>query len=330
MTIGIVVLNWRNAHETIACLSAVELLEDSDHHTYLVDNGSGDGSVETLESWITDRASAPSPLGRQLGPTRVTLIRSASNRGYAGGNNLGIAAALADGCEGVWVLNNDTLPEPESLSAIRRTASGRGGVGVVGSCLVEMDDPATIQCVGGGSYSWPSSRTTLIGRGAPRTARHAISIAQLSFISGAAMYLPRAAIDTVGALDERYFLFSEEMDYAERCRARGLELRVSRDAIVRHRNGASTGASSSIALRSPMAAYYSTRSVIKLTRRFRWWLLPPVVATRTGLGVLMALTGAATTAAATWRGVLAGLGFGGGRYAGDLAEAPNSRDGETS
>lgn len=307
MTIGVVILNWRNAEETIQCLASVELLEDDDHITYVVDNGSDDGSVESLEVWMGTRPPLQGQTDLEIGTHRFVLIRSRTNRGYAGGNNLGIAAALADGCEGVWILNNDTRPQPTALTAIRRTASENSNAGVIGSCLVEYEDPETIQCLGGASYSWVSSRTQLLGRGTPVAGRHDVSIERLSFISGAAMYLSRDVIRQVGLLDERYFLFCEEMDFAERCRAHGRLLYVSFDSIVRHKFGASLGSNRSIKRRSVVAAYHATRSVMLLTRRHRPWLIPPVVVARMWLGVVMAVRGAMGASLATWRGLVAGL-----------------------
>ena len=102
--VGVVVLNYRGAADTIACIESLQKL-DEPARLVVVDNGSGDGSVEQL--------------GAVAG---IELIANVSNVGFAAGNNVAIDRLLDDGIEFVWVLNNDTVVEP---SALQRTARGR-------------------------------------------------------------------------------------------------------------------------------------------------------------------------------------------------------------
>lgn len=86
--VGVSVINYRTGPMTIACVrSVLETAQDLDVSVSVVDNRSGDGSAEQIGRWI---ASLPEPER-----ARVTLLRSASNSGFAGGHNQGVAAVDA-------------------------------------------------------------------------------------------------------------------------------------------------------------------------------------------------------------------------------------------
>jgi len=152
MTTAIVVLNWNGWKQTALCLESLLRLRGDDIRIIVCDNASRDGSVERLREWAAGSWSAwesahhplrplvcpgiPKPLAlTELDATaplpdptpdqRLVIIRTGANLGYAGGNNVGIAWALRDpACDAVWVLNNDTVIEPEALLALRRAAQG--------------------------------------------------------------------------------------------------------------------------------------------------------------------------------------------------------------
>ncbi|HSP95635.1 MAG TPA: glycosyltransferase, partial [Candidatus Dormibacteraeota bacterium] len=99
MKIAIVVLNWNQREATLACLDSLALADLQGAEVFVVDNGSRDGSVAALDD--------------RLPPER--LIALPENRGYAGGNNAGMRAALEAGAELVLLLNNDTTVSPDFL-----------------------------------------------------------------------------------------------------------------------------------------------------------------------------------------------------------------------
>jgi GT2 family glycosyltransferase len=313
VTVGIVILNWNNADDTISCIESVVSSRNRDFVMYVIDNASDDDSLPRLHGHLVSVvANTPFQLV-ELGPRAnrggiagdLVLMRTERNLGYAGGNNIGIRQAMRDGCVGVWVLNNDTRIAADALDELLRVADRHHGA--VGVCLVERQNRSLIQCVGGGNYNWWTTRTSLNGAGAAIELAGTFAKRRLDFVSGAAMYIPAETIHQVGELDERYFLYCEDLDFAERCRLAGRPLAIAPACIVEHRFGGSTGAGRSLGAKSPFALFYSARATMLLTRRFRPALLPFAASIRAGFGIALLLRGYGGAARATWRGVAAGL-----------------------
>src|SRR6476661_2720048 len=113
-TIWSIIINWKCAEETCACLAS--LIPTVDPATVIViDNGSDDGSVETIG------ARFPA----------VTLMPTGANLGFAKAANLGIARALAGGADGIFLLNNDTIVAPDTVARLAEQLAASGQVGVL-------------------------------------------------------------------------------------------------------------------------------------------------------------------------------------------------------
>lgn len=129
--IYIVVLNWRGADDTITCLHSLLALQGAAFRIVVCDNGSADGSYERIRDWLQAQRDSHAYLrdhplreltreqAEQLPPASppgLFLVQTGANLGYSGGNNVGIRLALTDPrTEFVWLLNNDTEVEPDSL-----------------------------------------------------------------------------------------------------------------------------------------------------------------------------------------------------------------------
>jgi GT2 family glycosyltransferase len=315
-TVAVIILNWNRADLTIRCLETVLALDYPEFDVVVVDNGSKDGSIQELRAWALGQgleldvrgARALPPVHRPpSGPrTRFTLIQADSNRGYGGGNNLGILYALRRGYDACWILNNDTTVECHSLGRLMRELMADPRVGIVGACVLEADDSETIQCVGGGLYDRWTSRVRLIGQGGPASDASR-SYPSPDFISGASMLLAAASLRAVGGLEEGYFLYCEEIDLAWRLRRAGWSMRVAPDAVVRHSMGSSAGSHSVREHRSASSMFYSARSSVLLARKFHRLAVPTVALARLALAVSMAIKGERQRASSVARGAVAGL-----------------------
>jgi GT2 family glycosyltransferase len=91
--VGIVLLNWNGWRDTVACLQSLRTLDYVPYEVYLVDNASEDDSEFRLRQW----------------DPQLRIIQAGGNLGWAGGCNVGIRAALAEGCAHVYLLNNDAV-----------------------------------------------------------------------------------------------------------------------------------------------------------------------------------------------------------------------------
>lgn len=174
-----IVLNWRTPKETIACVESLMAL-DADLDIIVVDNASGDGSLEAIAGALS-QAAPPCGYGLQLGSEQpvsqsrarqLRIVNSGRNGGYAFGNNIGARIALADvACEFVWILNSDTrVPDRSALDALVDKMDSRPDIGICGSTVVYRDSPETVQTLGGGTFDARWGRCAQLGQGQLRRA----------------------------------------------------------------------------------------------------------------------------------------------------------------
>lgn len=215
--VGVAVLNYRGASDTIACLASLRALSTA-VRVVVVDNGSSDGSVEQIT------AAAPG----------VEVIENDSNLGFGAGNNVAIERFLADDVDFVWLLNNDATVERDTLAAMLDVAAPDERIGAVGSVIYDATHRTKVQTWGGGS----SSRRT------GRTADAMSAGDRVDYITAASALLRAAALRDVGDFDPRFFFLYEDVDLGVRLRERGWRIAVAENSRVWHKGGATTPAMS--------------------------------------------------------------------------------------
>lgn len=296
----VVILNWNGWKDTLTCLESVLRLDHANYRIVVCDNASGDGSVDKIRDWaagLLPRDSSSTPLGCALdrpvekplklieydrsaaeaggdlsgGADGLILIHTGANLGFAGGNNVGIRFAMARGdADYVWLLNNDTVVEPDALSALVDRASESDLIGIVGSTLCFFDAPDTVQSYGGGTFNANRAMTRHIGEGSKLGVLSDAEVrrieAQMVYVVGASMLVSRRFIECVGMMQEDYFLYFEEIDWVERSR-RGtvqFQLAFAAGSIVYHKVGASIGTQS----RSLLSVRYLAINRLRFVKRF--------------------------------------------------------------
>jgi GT2 family glycosyltransferase len=197
-----VILNTNRCEDTLECLASLARGGYSNHRAIVLDNASTDGSAEAI---------------RQRFP-EVQVLPLVENLGYAGNNNVGIAAALAQGADWVFVLNEDTVLAEDCLDRLMAVAGQDPAIGVVGPMVYHHDEPGVIQSAGGKiSRSWDSFH---LGQNTPDEGQFT-DPHRVDWISGCAILVRRAVIEQVGAIDPRYFYFWEETEWCLRARRAG-------------------------------------------------------------------------------------------------------------
>ena len=225
--VGIVLLNWNTAVDTIACYRSLQQLTYRRVKVLIVDNASTDDSVERIHRELPD----------------VETVVNSENSGYAAGNNIGIKKLVADGCQAVWVLNNDTEVDPAALSEMVKVLDDPK-VGLVGGIIYFYRDPQTgqegpesraIQFASGGIF-WPTGKS--VNWRKPKDERQPF---ETTFIMGASLLVRKEVFDQIGLLPEEYFLNYEETDFCVRAGRAGWKLMIVPTARVWHKFGASMG-----------------------------------------------------------------------------------------
>jgi GT2 family glycosyltransferase len=229
--ISVVIVSWNTRDLLSRCVaSVIRQAEGARLHVEIivVDNASSDGTTDFLNQEYPG----------------VTVIALQENRGFAAANNLGIARAR--GAE-ILLLNPDTEMLPGSLTALHQGLRASPRVGMAGALLLNPD--GSLQSAG---YRFPDLVQTFLdifpihprlidsrlnGRMPPGDGLSPLAI---DHPLGACMLVRRAVIDQVGMLDDRYFMYSEEVDWCRRIRAAGWAILTAPAARVIHYGGQST------------------------------------------------------------------------------------------
>lgn len=217
------VVHWGNPADTLTCLRSVAASARPASALIVVDNGTAalrDPDV---------RAAAPG----------AELLTARQNLGFAGGSNVAIRHALAAGAEYVLLLNNDATLEPDCVDELVRVALASPDVGAVGAKVLSASDPRTLWAAWG-RVTWRAALVELVGQGEADGPQFD-DTREVDWVSGCAMLLSRAALESVGLLDERFFAYHEDVDWCTTARSRGYRIVYAARARVRHRGSGSLG-----------------------------------------------------------------------------------------
>lgn len=247
-----VILNWNGADRTIGCVRSLHACGLPASQILVVDNGSTDGSVEALGSACPD----------------VSLIRSEENRGYAGGVNLGIRRALAEGADRVLILNNDIELAQDAILSMEAALDADAGLGAVGPIVLLPGAPPRIWAAGG-ELAYRENISRLRGFGKVLNGQFPAD-EDVDYVPGCVLMMPRAVVIAVGELDESFFCYMEDVDYGRRIVEAGYRNGLVVSARAYHDASASTGGGY-----TPARKYMNAVNSVRYLRRhpsLRGWL----------------------------------------------------------
>lgn len=253
--VAIIVLNWNNAPDTIECLRSLAQLDHPAYRVVVVDNGSTDDSVQAIHQQYPG----------------MMILETQQNLGYAGGNNVGIRYALAQGAKCICILNNDVKVTPDFLTTLLVALDESGEVGIVTSLITEMDEPQKVWALGQ-AVDWKTGIVRRIHAGEAMPSLQACAPIKVDIASGAVMLVKREVLERVGLLDETFYLYYEEADWCLRVRGAGYRILAVPSSVVWHQVSATLGQT------SPVIDYYMLRNHLRFIARHwsgttRWRLL---------------------------------------------------------
>jgi GT2 family glycosyltransferase len=278
---AIIVLNWNRIEATRRCVSSLPA-DDRRWHAFVVDNGS-------VPAQRADQQSLPN--------SRVTILTSPTNLGFAGGVNLGLREAMREGFQQFLLLNNDALLVPGALEPLRRSITP----GVAAVCPMIVDAKSGRVWSVGGVIHWRRGLTGSNFHGArPEDVPHAST--ECDFGSAACLLLSAAAVGEVGLFDETYFAYWEETDWCVRARRAGFRIVTSPLSTAIHEGGVSTSAQARLYFMVRncllfMRRHASRRQLATFTPTFFLWSIP-AWSTRPALEAPMGTLGAIARALA--------------------------------
>ena len=256
MKLLVVILNYRTSALVLDCLRSIEpqIRAIGDCHVSLVDGNSPDDSVAQIQaaiqangwsSWIDFR---PLPV----------------NGGFAYGNNRGIKPYLADsqGPEFILLLNPDTVARDGALPALMKHMEANPRVSIAGSRLEDPDGTPQRS-----AFRFPGIASEIeYGRGFGPFARLlrnwqvALPVTDgttdVDWVAGASMMVRRAVFESIGLLDEQYFLYYEEVDFCLRAQRAGFVCQYVPASRIVHLVGQASGVTGKSDTRRRRPAYW--------------------------------------------------------------------------
>jgi GT2 family glycosyltransferase len=256
------VLNTNRREDTLACLASLRAM------TYpteivVVDNVSTDGSADAV------RASYPD----------VTVLETATRLGYTTGNNFGFDYIQKSmDVDAVFVLNEDTLAEPDMLDCLVAEFERMERQAVIGPEVRYADTPEIVWCAGG-AIDWHRGYTVNMAIDTPTQGTDQQPF-DVPFIVGCAMLIPIKALTQVGGFDPRYFIYWEEVDWCVRAHRAGYGMRIVPAAVLYHKVPRGAGGP------TPRVLYYLTRNRLLFLRKHLPWYRQPLVLSWTLWGLV--------------------------------------------
>ncbi|MEM6679508.1 MAG: glycosyltransferase family 2 protein, partial [Pseudomonadota bacterium] len=241
--VGVVIVNYATARLVIDALppllAELDRLEAAEpHRVVVVDNASPGPDVTVLSDAIATHGWGP----------RVRLVASPINGGFSAGNNLGFRALREDGMhpEAVLLHNPDAAVRPGALAEMLRVMRTTPSAGFVGPRQASPDGSSW-----SGAFPFPSLASEVaqaLGINAlaeryPTVIEGLEAPTRVDWVSGTATLIRGEALEALGDMDEGYFLYHEEVDYARRAAALGWESWHAPAAVFEHDAGSATGVS---------------------------------------------------------------------------------------
>jgi GT2 family glycosyltransferase len=231
MDLSVCIVNWNTCEDLACCLASLQHGQgDLEYEVWVVDNGSTDGSVEMVQTQFP----------------AVHLLQNAANVGFTVANNQSLRA-----CRGRYalLLNPDTLVHDGALGRLVGFLDRHPEAGVVGVKLLNPDGSVQYSCRTFPTLGAVLFRGTPFGRLFPRNRytreylmqdwRHE-EVRTVDWVSGAGMAVRRSVWEQIGLLDERFFIYCEDMDFCKRVHAAGWHVKYFPGAVVTHVIGRTT------------------------------------------------------------------------------------------
>jgi N-acetylglucosaminyl-diphospho-decaprenol L-rhamnosyltransferase len=232
MRLSTIVVSWNTVEVTLRCLDALYAATPDGlaAEVIVVDNASSDGSADAVERAFP----------------AVSVIRRSENGGFARANNEGIAGARG---RFLLLLNSDAMPAPGAIERLLGHLQTHPACGMVAPQLRNGDGSLQASCWRFPRWDTAALEALYLYRLMPRRKRGERLLAgywehdvarPVDWVMGAAMLVRRAVVDAVGGLDERCFMFGEDLEWCWRIRRAGWEVHYEPAAQVVHLGGQSS------------------------------------------------------------------------------------------
>lgn len=213
--VSVILVNFRGSDDTIAAVEHLRACDwpKEDLEIVIVENGSGDGSLERLQQAV----------GNEV------IVDAGKNLGFAAGCNTGVAHSSGDI---VAFLNNDARPDRQWIKEAVKALESDPSIGCVASKVLDWSGHKIDYVDGALTWFGMSYKQQVEqeDQGQWNTPKNVL------FPTGAAMFVPRAIFDELGGFDERFFMFYEDVDFGWRVTLAGYDVRYVPTSVAFHRH----------------------------------------------------------------------------------------------
>jgi len=239
--VSVITVNFNQPQYTLELLASLQHSEYRNVEIIVVDNGSRENPEQAI------RSAYP----------HVKVVVSSDNLGFAGGNNLGVAAATG---KYLFFINNDTEVCPNTIRPLVDFFETHPDAGMISPKIIYYNSGELIQYVGSSRINPYTGRN--FREGFKEKDNGQFDTTRLTELAhGAAMMVPKAVIDKVGMMQEFFFLYYEELDWCETIKKAGYKVYVVPESKIYHKESMSVGKNSTL------KTYYMTRNRLLFMRR---------------------------------------------------------------
>ena len=253
--VALVTVTFNSGHVLADFLNSLDGQSNRDWELVVVDNASNDDTLDQLNSW--------------QGP--LHLIKNVENLGFAVATNQGISFAQSGNFDAVMLLNNDTQFDPEVMDQLFNYQLSTG-VPLLSPAITYADEPGRFWFADGGFTNLRGGTQAWMGE-----KLRAGEAWQADFAPGCALLVKMDVFERIGVLDERFFVYWEDVDFCMRCRDAGLTVTVLAKPNIAHKVSALTGGASPFSTRM-----YHRNQILFLRKHFgalgAWLQTPALVA----------------------------------------------------
>ncbi|MEP2530306.1 glycosyltransferase family 2 protein [Shimia sp.] len=235
-----IILNFRTADMTLqSAQAALREMQGIDGGIVIVDNDSGDGSFEAIQSELM-RPEWPAD--------RIEVVASGHNGGFGAGNNFGVRHGMAQqDYDYVYILNSDAFPDPGSIRALMQHLQANPKTGLAGSYIHGPDGDPHLTAFRFPSLWGELEGAARVGVVSKMLEKHIVPLpipaetTPVDWLAGASMMIRREVLEQIGLFDETFFLYFEETDLCLRAARAGWATDYVRTSEVTHIGSVSTG-----------------------------------------------------------------------------------------